>query len=232
MKKIAKISAIVLSLVMAASALGACNGGVSKTSSDTSSKTESSKVESSKTESSKVESSKTESSKVDTQSSAQPKDDSADWKQLYIDRLGQDDIEDYYRFALIRLDDNDIPELIVNCASEAEGNIVMFIPSDEVEDYDVSTNFAYRENTGEFMTDYGIMGLRVVMGYKLLNGVIDVTEVGESNENDQLPQPEYKWNEEDVTKDVFDENVATLSQNMVKPDFVDKAAIIDVINNY
>ena len=109
MKKFAKVSAVLLSLLMLAGTFGACNGGkVSKTDSGSSSKTES------KTESKTK--SKTESSKADDTSSQV---ESVDWKKLYTDRLNESDMLNDYRYSLIKLDGDDIPELVVDHLTQA-----------------------------------------------------------------------------------------------------------------
>ena len=233
MKRIAKISAIVLSLAMIAAAFSACNGGgkVSKTS-DTSSATESSKTESSKTESSKTESSKTESSKTESSKTENSIIESISWKDLYKDRLNQSDILDSYQFALIDLNGDEIPELFVDRITQAEGGTLFYVLGEAVQEFPLETAFAYAAGTGEFMTDYGIMGARSVCGFKFDGSSVTKTEEGESNENEQLPQPEYKWNGSDVTKEEFDQNVAALQANKVTPGTVDKANIILSIENY
>ena len=215
MKKFAKVSAVLMSLLMLAGTFGACNGGkVSKTDSGSSSKTESSKTESSKADdiSSQVE--------------------SVDWKKLYTDRLNESDMLNDYRYSLIKLDGDDIPELFVDHLTQAEGGTLFYISGGELAYEELETNFAYAEGKGEFMTDYGSMGARNVCGYTLSDGNVVMYTEGTANENEQLPQPEYTWDGEDVTKEVFDKNVSDLAAGKSAATLEDKSEILIQIQNY
>lgn len=158
---------------------------------------------------------------------------SDDWKQLYLNRLDEDDIQDIYMFGLADVNDDSVPELYIDRVTRAEGGSLLYISNGKLNEERIETSFAYAEKTGYFITEYGVNGLCSLTEYMLdNNGNLKKTAQGESNENEQLPQPVYQWNGVAVTKEEFNQNEEKLRLGKVAPQTCDKSEIIRQIENY
>lgn len=124
---------------------------------------------------------------------------------------------DNYSFSFIYLDDDEIPELVLQGDSEAAGNIICtYYNGSVVEMYTSRLNFDYLEKQGLLCNSDGNMGYYYDNVYNLKDG--QFTKIAEGNygeaydadgnlvtdENGNIAF-EYSWNSQQVTADEYDE---------------------------
>ena len=157
-----------------------------------------------------------------------------DWSQAYLDYINnmefgsddsnREDILNSWDYTLIYLDNDDIPELMIDSNVEAGGEIIATYYNEEVVDYQLSRiGTTYIPKTGLLYTDTGHMDYYPVYISKLENG--QFTQIAEglyymSDEErerlsnlDELEESSinytYEWEGKEVTEDEFDNNISS-----------------------
>lgn len=153
----------------------------------------------------------------------------APWRKAYIDYLNtNEEIAPYaqgdygFTFALIYLDDNDVPELFVDTGVEAGGQYIATYYDDKVVTHHFSRiGSQYIERSGLVYTNTGHMDYYPLTITKLEDGIF--TEIGSGisyvSEEDweKMTSDEnypyiltYEWEDESVTEEQFNAKVAEL----------------------
>ena len=155
-----------------------------------------------------------------------------EWGQAYLDyinnmEVGSDDSNkeetlNTWDYTLIYLDDDDIPELMIDTNAEAGGEIIATYYDGEVVDYVLSRiGTKYIPETGLLYTDTGHMDYYPVYISKLENG--QFTQIAEGlyymsdEERERLSSLDeseessinytYEWEGQEVTKEEFNSNI-------------------------
>lgn len=145
----------------------------------------------------------------------------AAWREAYTDYISNTDTPDSdgYGYAVIYLDDNDVPEIFVSTGSEAGGEYVMTYYDGEVVVEQLSRlGTGYVERSGFLYTNTGHMDYYPVSITMLSNGTFDAVAEGLGYLSDETRQAledgtgvyelTYQWGDEEVTEDQFNENIA------------------------
>lgn len=157
-----------------------------------------------------------------------------EWGQAYLDyinnmEVGSDDSNreetlNTWDYTLIYLDDDDIPELMIETNMEAGGELIATYYDGEVVDYVLSRiGTKYIPETGLLYTDTGHMDEYPVFITKLENG--QFTQLAEGvyylsdEERERLANVDeswedsvnytYEWEGQEVTKEEFNSNIAS-----------------------
>ncbi len=211
-------------LMLAACVLAGCSNGVKEI--------ESSEAEETVAASVSAVEEETKSTAEETEESEENEDMSVEgnelWVQAYLDFLKND--EDYgqngqdsgMRFALIYLDDDEVPELFIDTGFEAGGEcIVTFHDGKTIKQQLERCGSQYIEKSGLIYTNTGHMDYYPLTITKLENG--QFTEIGSglsyvSEENGKKMREDenypyiltYEWEGKTVTEDQFNAEVAEL----------------------
>ena len=119
-----------------------------------------------------------------------------EWKDLYVSFLN--DIIDGYEFALVQLDEDDIPE-IVYTGSAATGTRLAWIHNGTVETKSVGYgDFKYIENEGEFYCQYINNGNMADSVFELSNKVVNEIFMG------RITNSVWSVNGEIITQDEYE----------------------------
>lgn len=165
-----------------------------------------------------------------TEESTSEEREYATWQEAYIDyinRVGEEyDWEEStfsrFRFSLIYLNDDEIPELFFITSGEAGGEFVMtFWEGKLVEEHLSRIGTKYIEQSGLLYTDTGHMGYYPVTITKLENGEFSVIGKGESMfradedghyilDEEEVPLRDYTWEGEDVSVEEYDAAIDAL----------------------
>lgn len=151
------------------------------------------------------------------------------WRKAYLDYLKTDEtIKAYvpenceYTYALIYLDDDDIPELVIDTGVEAGGQYIATYYNGEVKTQHFSRiGSQYIERSGLVYTDTGHMDYYPVTITKLVDGEFVVLGDGVSYVTDEdwkkMMEDEnypyiltYEWNGESVTENQYNAKIAEL----------------------
>ena len=142
----------------------------------------------------------------------------ADVLQIYIDyvnevRKNEDWSDEYGEMSLIYIDDDDIPELVIDWASTAGGAQVCTISNGKlVYTYVETGGVSYIERQNIFVSSGGRMGHYYETVYTIQNGEFTVLHRGEhgEEETDDEEMPFYfywHWDGEEVTHSKYSENL-------------------------
>ena len=170
------------------------------------------------------------------------------WKKLYINYIKQNEKEnDSSEYALVYIDEDDVPELIMDTNIMADGGEVCTVRGDKVQSLPVwCYGISYIESENLFLESGGRMGEYFDTVYTIENG--EYKRVGEGtygleNGNDyeyeQVEDAEkdyvYRWNGKEVSKKQYKKNLKNAfdASLAVSPyDYVsDASEIIDMIRN-
>lgn len=200
-------------------------------------------------------SSESESSEITTSeaASAEESSDSSEpapsWADAYYDyimnlekdlsELDYDGIE-YRTFAYIYVNDDDIPELVIQGQDEATGNIILTYDNGKVDELQTARlNFDYIERKNLLCNNDGHMGYYFDAVYSINNGKWEEIAHGESYVNNNSIEwsdedLKYEWNGEETSaaeynenlRNVYDETAAVqaladLSYSDIKEDLLD-----------
>ena len=175
---------------------------------------------------------------------AEEANNNEDWRSAYLDYLSTDDDMDAcresdigFKFSLIYLDDDDIPELFIDTDVEAGGQIVATYHDGKVVEQHLSRlGSQYIEKSGLIYTNTGHMDYYPLTITKLENGTF--TEIGEglsylseedreklANDNEYPYTLTYEWEGETVSEEQFNAKVAELYD-------LDKSKYPDDMHNY
>lgn len=158
-----------------------------------------------------------DSSAAEETSTAAAEDDAAysgadSWKEAYIDYINSDGGL-IFAYALIYLDDDDIPELYLSGATEADGDRICTIGADgSVVECWLSRigGASYIEGSGLFCNFNGNFGVYSLTFYQLQNGQFQtLNEYGMQSEGlDDSGEYVflYSWNDAEVSEEAFYEN--------------------------
>ena len=153
------------------------------------------------------------------------------WKDSYIDVVKNADPNEWDGFALIYLDDDDVPELIMAGAYAARGNVLVAYTETGVKENQLNRlYFSYIERGNQLCNSEGLMDHYYDLVFTLRDGELVLTDQGyygaEDNSNVQFDENDepiyrYEWNGKQVTKDeyaeelnaVYDQSKAVLGYN-------------------
>ena len=118
--------------------------------------------------------------------------------------------DQYYSFALIYVNDDDIPELVIHTGVHAGGGILCTCDDGEVVSESISAawNADYLERENRFLSVYGISGVVIHDVYEIRNGrivkIASGTSYPDPNDPNTPTDHPFVWNEEDVTQEEYD----------------------------
>ena len=138
------------------------------------------------------------------------------WKQAYADYLtnlraeSSDVFENYYSFALIYLNDDAIPELVVDSGSHAGGGVLCTYSNGQVVSQHIMGAWGsdYLERENRFLSVYGISGVVMHEIFEIRDGMIVSVASGTSwpdpNDPNRPDEHLFVWNDVDVTQAEYD----------------------------
>ncbi|MEE3428892.1 MAG: hypothetical protein VZQ55_08010 [Ruminococcus sp.] len=156
----------------------------------------------------------------------------SDWKQTYIDFFSNDSSPNDAKFALIKIDNDDIPEIVRE--SENGGNYLYWISNNEVVDFllDEYTLFRYKENGNGFLL--GVDGYFGLAEYDFINH-----NIASKREISQISGDGERIIYEDEERDVMDNDYWLKVYNSERQKYpkdvyctYSKSSLINAIKNY
>ena len=159
----------------------------------------------------------------------------ADWRSLYTDylsKLGKKKKKASY--ALIPIDDDDIPELLINNKTfHGGGKTIFWIHDGKLKSHRISDmsggDFGYSENNGLFWNMYNAQG----SNYSLFSFSNGATAVKDTAEYSTTSSQKYKVNGEVASKSAFEDMVAKItSSGTSRPLYESKDAILNNISTF
>lgn len=163
----------------------------------------------------------------------------SDWKTAYLDFIERrENTYDYnYKYALVYVDNNDIPELYVQGVCEADGDLVLSYKKGKIIEQHLGRLFGgkYIERSGKIINQNGHMGGYYDNIYKLdENGFSQIlrasyTEryVGDANDPEVIT--EYSIDGNIVSKDEYNAAINTVFDISAAVRFSDSAVSYEVI---
>lgn len=156
-------------------------------------------------------------SQIETETADVPEEtESAAWRTTYadyIDGLWKDGQPDSaFSFSLIYLDNDDIPELFISTACEADGEIAVTYYDGKISEESLPRmGSMYIERSGLIYTNTGHMGYYPVYIRKLEKGEFSVIGSGIrterlDNENDNLIK-DYEWEGKMVSEEEYNDHI-------------------------
>ena len=133
------------------------------------------------------------------------------WKQAYINYIRATNAGDWMGYQLIYINNDDIPELYLNGAAEAQGDLVCTFANGTVVSEQLSrvNGMAYLEKQNVFCNSNGNMGRFYDVIYSIQQGQIVQTHEGvygmEDNANPELDENgevvyQYSWDGQEVSE--------------------------------
>lgn len=154
----------------------------------------------------------------------------AAWKDAYIEVLEGAQEDEWSGFALIYLDDDDVPELVMAGEYAARGNVLVAYTEGGVKKNQLDRlNFSYLERGNQLCNSEGLMDYYYDLVYTLRDGQLVLTDEGyygaEDNSNVEYengePIYQYKWNGKMVTKDEYAEGLkAAYDLSKAQPGYI------------
>lgn len=153
------------------------------------------------------------------------------WKSAYLaylDELYSDEIEekDLCTYSLIYVDDDDIPELVIDTGYSAGGCLILTYHDNTLDALQTArTNFTYIEKNNLLCNSDGHMGYYYDIVYVIQNGKWECIAKGtyeDSEEGVQLDEDGnyifvYEWDGKEVEKSEYEDNLNAVYQtNQVK----------------
>ena len=150
------------------------------------------------------------------------------WKDAYIEIVKNADPYEWEGFALIHLDDDDVPELVKAGKYEAMGNVLVAYTEGGVKENQLNRlYFSYIERGNQLCNSEGLMDYYYDLVLTLQDGQLVLTDQGyygaEDNTNVQFdengePIYRYEWNGKQVTKGEYAEELnAVYDLSKAKP---------------
>ena len=118
--------------------------------------------------------------------------------------------ENYYSFALIYLNDDAIPELVVDSGSHAGGGVLCTYSNGQVVSQHIMGAWGsdYLERENRFLSVYGISGVVMHEIFEIRDGMIVSVASGTSwpdpNDPNRPDEHLFVWNDVDVTQAEYD----------------------------
>ena len=163
------------------------------------------------------------------------KSQKADWRSLYTDyisKLGKG--YEKASYALISIDDDDIPELLINNKTfHGGGKTLLWVHNGKLKSQTVSDmsggDFGYSENNGLFWNMYNAQGSYYSL-YSFSDGAVKLNDTAEYSSSSN---PKYKVNGEVASKSAFEDTVAKItSSGTSRPLYESKDAILNNISTF
>lgn len=153
-----------------------------------------------------VEEPSTETSTTKEQETAAPVTDTVQndsWKQIYSDYVNSLSNSDYYEYALVYVDEDDIPELYMHGKQRPMSSELCWIYNDEVYSQRLMIDgFRFYERENLFMSTGIQTGVQGDFVYKI-NGS-EATQVHKGTASRLIQgQERFTWNGEDVSEDEY-----------------------------
>ena len=159
----------------------------------------------------------------------------ADWRSLYTDyisKLGKG--YDKASYALIIIDDDDIPELLINNKTfHGGGKYLLWVHDGKLKSQSISDmsggDFGYSENNGLFWNMYNAQG----SNYSLYSFSDGTTAVKDTAEYSTTSSQKYKVNGEAESKTAYEDTVAKITScGTSRPLYESKDAILNNISTF
>lgn len=145
--------------------------------------------------------------------------DAEAWRAIYLDRLSQDDLDpngEYgYTYALIYVDEDDVPELVVDTQIEAGGCLLLTVHDGALDELTTDRRyFTYLERENLLCNADGLMGYYHDDIYAIQDGKWTLVASGEyhsdegevcewSDELGRYVCAHYSWNGEETTQEQY-----------------------------
>lgn len=128
---------------------------------------------------------------------------SDNWKQVYSDYINRLSNSDYYNYALVYVDEDDVPELYMHGKQRPMSSELCWIYNDEVYSQKLMIDgFRYYERENLFMSTGIQTGVQGDFVYKI-NGS-EATQVHKGTASRLIQgQERFTWNGEDVSEDEY-----------------------------
>lgn len=148
----------------------------------------------------------TETSNIKEQETAAPVTENIQndsWKQIYLDYINNLSNSDYYEYALVYVDEDDIPELYMHGKQRPMSSELCWIYNDEVYSQRLMIDgFRFYERENLFMSTGIQTGVQGDFVYKI-NGS-EATQVHKGTASRLIQgQERFTWNGEDVSEDEY-----------------------------
>lgn len=168
------------------------------------------------------------------------------WKQLYIDYINQSYQSEWVYYQLMYINDDDIPELLIDYNITASGAEVCTVYNNELRSMQVYTyGVSYIERANLLRSAGGHMDSYYDIIYSIRNGEFVELEKGEYGimgnaelqfDEDGTPIYNYYWNEAEVSQEEYQQDLSAvfdpLRATSPYDNSYDKAGIIDYINSF
>lgn len=150
------------------------------------------------------------------------------WKALYLSYIDGLEGKEGLEYKLLYLDDDDIPELVINTYVAGGGATIVSVKNDTVTDFEISGDgFGYIERQGLIISSYGQMGWYPTDIIKLdENGFSKIlsAEMGETRDPDSDEWINtYSVEGKEVSEEEYNKSIDDIydpSKNTVVEDFV------------
>lgn len=148
----------------------------------------------------------TETSNIKEQETAAPVTENIQndsWKQIYLDYINNLSNSDYYEYALVYVDEDDIPELYMHGKQRPMSSELCWAYNDEVySQWLMIDGFEYIEKENLFFSTGVQSGVQGDFVYKI-NG-IEATQIHQGTASRLIQgQERFIWNGEDVSEDEY-----------------------------
>lgn len=189
------------------------------------------------TESTSVKPTESATEKATEKAASKPTEKSkkADWRSLYTDyisKLGKG--YEKASYALISIDDDDIPELLINNKTfHGGGKTLLWIHDGKLKSQTVSDmsggDFGYSENNGLFWNMYNAQGSYYSL-YSFSGGAVKLNDTAEYSSSSN---PKYMVNGEAASKTAYEDTVAKITScGTSRPLYESKDAILNNISTF
>ena len=133
-----------------------------------------------------------------------------DWQVAYAEHIEGFEWGEYYTYSLIYVDDDDVPELVIDTGVEAGDCQILTYHNGEIDELQTSRlQFYYIEKKNLLNNTGGVYGQYYDLIYSIENGKWVRVADGEwtmTRKNDDWVY-QYQWNGEEVKEDVYAQNL-------------------------
>ncbi len=150
------------------------------------------------------------------------------WKKAYLNYLESVDSV-YGNFALVKVDNDDIPELYCKASNSAPvaGSVFCWFNGENAQSSKIGASFFYQEKQGTFLDSTTMSGSRAVTVYSFSNNNLQKVNSGTRGINGKA-----SWDDAEITPEEFDAKVESFTSVMTEPSTVSKSEIVSQIEAY
>ena len=147
------------------------------------------------------------------------------WKKLYTNYLKSIDENYFGSAALVKINNDSIPELYYRGKDYLSGAKLLWIENGKLKQKNLFQTFGYIEKSGKSYSLTMQMGSVLLMGYTLKNGSIKETKVASCSENTNY----YVWKNKPVSEKIFWENEKKYIAKYTVPMFLSRNELYEQI---